>query len=294
MSHKSSNRGLHINDNPILKTINYGTGLMEFLRSTSGNVHVEDQNFKHCINANNTVNVMAIQSGNWTVDLTLDGDEGLSTSLNQTYTNSNLSTIVTHTADNASETTLSGLNDKVVNCNTDAVVVSSGAITETNSGSIKANTAFGLVVGGGLESTALRVTMANDSTGVMTVDSTALDIRALTNADVVTTELTVIPLVGSQANVSNAQTTIGEDEQGTTNIDCQYVRSISAYGSTSGASTISLLGSMDNVNFYDTGYTYEAAGEEEFYIHVPNANARYYGVTYSASGETYTCTISGK
>src|SRR3990167_2491169 len=55
---------------------------------------------------------------------------------------------------------------------------------------IDANTDFGVVVGGGVEATALRVTVASDSTGVLsvddnggalTVDATNLDIRDLTS-----------------------------------------------------------------------------------------------------------------
>lgn len=46
---------------------------------------------------------------------------------------------------------------------------------------IETNTDFGAVVGGGVEATALRVTIANDSTGVITVDANNLDIRDLTH-----------------------------------------------------------------------------------------------------------------
>lgn len=45
-----------------------------------------------------------------------------------------------------------------------------GAATETTLATVETNTDYGTVVGGGVEATALRVTIANDSTGVLTVD----------------------------------------------------------------------------------------------------------------------------
>ena len=60
---------------------------------------------------------------------------------------------------------IQNIDTNITACNTGAVVVASGAITETNSASLA-------VVGGGAEATALRVTLANDSTGVITVDGT--------------------------------------------------------------------------------------------------------------------------
>ena len=56
--------------------------------------------------------------------------------------------------------TIDADTSNITACNTGAVVVASGAITETNSASLA-------VVGGGAEATALRVTLANDSTGVI-------------------------------------------------------------------------------------------------------------------------------
>lgn len=47
----------------------------------------------------------------------------------------------------------------------------SGAAAETTLATVETNTDFGTVVGGGVEATALRVTIASDSTGVLTVDN---------------------------------------------------------------------------------------------------------------------------
>jgi len=48
---------------------------------------------------------------------------------------------------------------------------------------VETNTDFGAVVGGGVEATALRVTIANDSTGVVTVDASQLDVDDLNLTD---------------------------------------------------------------------------------------------------------------
>ena len=101
------------------------------------------------------------------------------------------------------------------------------------------------------------------------------------------------PVIGVQANVSSAQTTEEADQPGTNNIDCRYMKSVTAFGESSVASTITLMQSMDNDNFYETGYTQVLADAGEFSIMLPNANARYYGLSYSAAGN-YTATIAGK
>ena len=48
--------------------------------------------------------------------------------------------------------------------------------------------------------------VVGDGGSSLTVDATALDIRALTNADVVRGELTVVPVVGSQGNLWSGAT----------------------------------------------------------------------------------------
>ena len=45
-----------------------------------------------------------------------------------------------------------------------------GAATETTLATVETNTDFGAVTGGGVEASALRVTLANDSTGVLSID----------------------------------------------------------------------------------------------------------------------------
>ena len=48
---------------------------------------------------------------------------------------------------------------------------------------VELNTDYGLVIGGGVEATALRVTIANDSTGLLTVDANQLDVDDLNLTD---------------------------------------------------------------------------------------------------------------
>ena len=92
-------------------------------------------------------------------------------------------------------------------CNTGAVVVASGAITETNSASLA-------VVGGGAEATALRVTLANDSTGVVTVDGTVTaELSATDNAvlDAIVTNTNRAAITGyGQAKLDNADVTTAQ------------------------------------------------------------------------------------
>jgi hypothetical protein len=110
----------------------------------------------------------AVAAGQMQVDIVADG-AGLATSANQT-------TIIGH---------LDGVE---------------GSLTD-----IETNTDFGAVVGGGTEATALRVTLANDSTGTLTVDTTG------------TSGLEVVQSSAGDLNVTEANSgTIASD---TTSID---------------------------------------------------------------------------
>jgi len=115
---------------------------------------------------------------------------------------------VAHLATIAGDTT--SLDTKVTACNTGAVVVASGAITETNSASLA-------VVGGGAEATALRVTLANDSTGVITVDGTVTaELSATDNAVLDAMVVDLAALEVDLAAIEVLQTTIAGD---TTSLD---------------------------------------------------------------------------
>ena len=102
------------------------------------------------------------------------------------------------------------------------------------------------------------------------------------------------PVVGSQANASNAQVTAGPDEASTNSIDVQYNKVVSAFGNVSQACTITLQQSQDDVTFYNTGYSYTALASGDFFISATDFGARYAQLVYSDSGTTVTATIVGK
>lgn len=160
----------------------------------------------------------------------------------------------------ATETTLGtvhghvdSIDGKITACNTGAVVVASGAITETNSSAIKTaveiiddwdssdhcnvrhlnatddvvvanlsatdnavldqielNTDPLLVVGTGTEATAQRVTIATDSTGVLSVDD---------NGSSLTVDNATISVVGSGTEATAQRVTIATDSTGVLSVD---------------------------------------------------------------------------
>lgn len=149
-----------------------------------------------------------------------------------------------------------------------------------------------LAFGQGLMTASLPVCLASDQSA-LAVSATDLDIRALTNSDVVTSEVSVVPVAGTHANASNAQLTAGANEDSTA-VDAQYVSKLVAFGVVDQACTISLFCSQDNSNYYDTGVDAVLSGAGDFYISLPDAGARYYKLRYSAAGTTVTASICGK
>ena len=80
----------------------------------------------------------------------------------------------------------------------------------------------------------LSVVPASDAS--FTVSATDLDIRNLTNADVVGAEVSIMPVAGAHANASSAVTTAGPNENSSA-VDCQYVSKLVAFGSVDQACT---------------------------------------------------------
>ena len=179
--------------------------------------------------------------------------------------------------------------------------------------------------GGGTEATALRVTVANDSTGLLSVDdngasltvdtpqlpaalvgarldtnlgawlgSTAPTVGQKTAANslpaVLASDQGALPVnvVGSHANAWNVAA-VGANGTSTV-IDCQYVSKISAFGNTSGNTTITVQESQDNTNFYDALALSGVNGD--FGIQLVSG-ARYLRLKSSAA-RTITATIAGK
>ena len=82
---------------------------------------------------------------------------------------------------------------------------------------IELNTDFGIVVGGGAEAAALRVTIANDSTGVVTVDGTVTaNLSATDNAvlDVIEVNTSYGDNLGNGVEAGSLRVTIASDSTG--------------------------------------------------------------------------------
>ena len=170
------------------------------------------------------------------------------------------------------------------------------------------NKKVSLRVGDQIVENSFAVTLATDESVVSTLENIEFELQeqgatldnifsesvdqGLTLDDIKTNTQNLVPIIGSQGNLSNSQVT-EETNQPSSTIDCQYVKSISIFGQTSVASTITLMQSQDNENFYTTGLDYTSSGSENFYIEKPNSNSRYYVLLYSAVG-TYTSSLTGK
>lgn len=201
-------------------------------------------------------------------------------------------TVMVMGTDNYSEAVSKGLLIGAVRNNTLASLASSnkditplqvdadGAlyISSTSLTDIETNTNYGLVVGGGVEASALRVTLASDSTGVLTVD----------NAGAFSVDVGKVPTIGSQGNLSNAVLTAIPDEKSSV-VNTIYTPNISVFGDCSDNCTITLQTSIDNVNFYNTTYSYTSAGGDFYFNAV--SSGQYHRLNYSASGLTVTASL---
>jgi hypothetical protein len=97
-------------------------------------------------------------------------------------------------------------------------------------------------------------------------------------------------VVGAHANAWNA-TAVGAGGNSTA-IDCQYTPFVTAFGNTSGATTISLQVSQDNSNFFTAATVTIGTGGGNFGIDV-TTGARYVRLS-SSNARTITATIAGK
>lgn len=115
------------------------------------------------------------------------------------------------------------------------------------------------------------VPIKNDAGGVLTVDASSLDIRALTNSDTVSAEITKQPatttaLWSASAVSADAKSTALD----TLNRGCE----ISFYGNCSGANTLTVEVSADDSNYYSTGITVSGTPDFDFFLHF-KCSARY-------------------
>ena len=201
-----------------------------------------------------------------------------------TVDNAVLDSIVTNTSDVATETTLTSIDTKITACDTGAVVVASGTVTANLSAvdnavldSIDTNTT-GLATEATLSTLDGKVTACN--TGAVVVAS-----------GTVTANVGTIPVVGTNGNAWNNDLTgvLGDSNP----IDCQYVQNISMFGTSDGATTLSLYASQDNINYYDTGTFLTLGGGGDFYFNSTGYSARYARIRSSAT-VTVTLTLAGK
>ena len=173
------------------------------------------------------------------------------------------------------------------------------AATEATLATIETNTDSLAVVGGGLEATALRVTLASDCTGLLSVDAASSGQQIASEATLLTIDgkitacdtgavvVSALPVGGSQANMWNAATPGAGGKS--TALDCQYASYVDIFGDVDGACALSVELSQDNSNWYTSQYLYVAGGAGDFHIAV-NTAARYVRLDMDAAGVTVTAT----
>ena len=160
------------------------------------------------------------------------GFDGSSNQKIKTDSSGNLQVdIVADAAGLATESTLSNVDTTAtaILADTAAIDTSTASIdtklTTTNSKltDIETNTDYGVVVGGGAEATALRVTIANDSTGVLSVDdnggSLTVDNAGLTELEAAINSNKVDVNIASDGAGLATQTTLAAVETDTGSID---------------------------------------------------------------------------
>ena len=105
------------------------------------------------------------------------------------------------------------------------------------------------------------------------------------------TQPVTLPTIGTAGNGWNNDPTgvLGNSNA----IDCQNVRSLSIFETSSGATTFTLFASQNNGTYSNTGIFETLAGPGDFYFNAPNFSARYARVQSSAN-QTVVLTIAGK
>lgn len=90
---------------------------------------------------------------------------------------------------------------------------------DDNGGSLTIDNAALSVTGGGVEATALRVTIATDSTGVLSVDDNGGNLSIDDGGNSITVDNTVISVVGSGTEATAQRVTIATDSTGVLSVD---------------------------------------------------------------------------
>ena len=134
---------------------------------------------------------------------------------------------------------------------------------------------------------------ATDNAVLDNIDSNTAGCANITQCDTDNTKVIESPTVGAQANASDAVLTSGADEK-SNSVDLNFCSKMVAIGNVDGACTITLQQSQNDTDWYSEGTTQETFGAEDFSISRTVAAARYYRLSYSASGVTVTATMSGQ
>lgn len=178
------------------------------------------------IASDSTGTVFATQTGTWNINNisgTVSLPTGAATSLLQTDGNSSLSNIDTKTPA-LGQTTMAGSTPVTIASNQTALPITD------NAGSLTIDNPTLSITGGGVESSALRVTIATDSTGVLSIDDNggSLTVDGTVTANAGTGNFTVTQATGTNLHVvvDSAPTTtvtgtIAATQSGTWNVRTQ-------------------------------------------------------------------------
>jgi hypothetical protein len=177
---------------------------------------------------------------------------------------------------------------------------------------LELNTDFGVVVGSGVEATALRVTLASDSTGVLSVDDNGGSLtvdgvffqttQPISGA--VTSNFGTANELHSHNNAAPGGLSGSSTSDETSSVDVRYMGNVCAFGRIKAKAgiTIEFMVSSDNSNFYKTGiifYSTSTTAQEDFYLSFPNNSSRYVKLAFTESDGTpdaftIVSSISGK
>ena len=201
----------------------------------------------------------------------------------QRVTIANDSTGVVSVDDGGSALTVDGTVTAELSATDNAVL----DVIETNTDSLT-------VVGGGAEATALRVTIANDSTGVVTVDGTiTADLSATDNAVLDQIELNTDPLlvVGGGTEATAQRVTIANDSTGVITVDGAVTVDMGSDNDVVVDQTLVTKTSSQDLSAAPLAYTTNFAADTEVLqvlVHAASAITQTIKVTFdSTTGATY-------
>lgn len=174
------------------------------------------------------------------------------------------------------------------------VLTVDGTITEANSATIAGDTTSldtkvpTIPLGGGTEAAAVRVTMANDSTGVMTIDGTVTETNSGTIAGDTTSIDGKVPTIptGGGTEAAAVRVTVATDSTGVLTVDGTVaVSSIVLPDELQGPASPS-------IDSYDTIAISESAGANSVLVAAPGANKQIWVYGFVGTADTGDGTVS--